>query len=230
MAQIKITNLYKYFLDKKENTASAALHDINLIINSNELTLITGPSGCGKTTLLKVITGLSFPDSGLITFDNVDVTNLTADKRNLSFVSEKPILFPRMTIFNNLSLPLKLGKVNIEEIRRRVYEIANDLKFNDLLSRKPKVLSGGQIQLISIAKSLIKIPSILILDEPFTALNEEAKEMIMNYLLKIKKDFQMTVIIVTHKPETLIKYANQIIYLENGSVVKTIKREISDEK
>lgn len=219
MGNIKLDSVSKYFIDKKSNTAIAALYHINLNIPRNTFTVVTGPSGCGKTTLLKIIAGLYLVDEGQIFFNDDDVTSVSPNKRNCAFVSQAYALYPHMSIFDNIAYPLKQASIPVEEIKRRVGEISTLLQLNLFLSRKPKVLSGGQQQRVALARAIVKHPNILLLDEPLSNLDESSRLQIRELLKTLQKKLNLSIVIVTHHEADAHYLADLLIHMDNGSIL-----------
>ena len=223
MPEIKLSKVCKYFIDKKTKVGVAALFDFSLVIPIHSFTVILGSSGSGKTTLLRTIAGLCQIDSGEMFFDDFDVTSLGANKRNVSFITQNFTLYPNMSIFENIAYPLKISNVPVEEIKERVAEISSIFGLNAYLSRKPKVLSGGQQQKVSLARALIKKPDIVLLDEPFSNLDIPSKEFLKTIFLEVHARYNTNFIMVTHNIEDAHKLADLIVKIENGEVIETIE-------
>lgn len=221
MPKITLEHLTKYYIDNKKKTAIAGLYDVNLVVPHASFCAIIGESGCGKTTLLKTIAGILIEDQGELYFDQKEINNQTREKHSVSYVSQEYVLYPNMTIFDNIAYPLKLQRVPFEEITRRVHEIATFLDIEILLSRKPKVLSGGQQQRVAIARALIRKTPILLLDEPLSNIDPQLKGSIILKIREWQMKYQMTVLYVTHQLEEVLPFSDEIIYMENGTVIKT---------
>lgn len=225
MIHISLKNITKLYENTKNKTAIAALYKVSLEIYPKEFTVVLGPSGCGKTTLLKVIAGIEGVTEGNIYYDNLDVTSLPVQKRELSFVGSSNTLYPNMTIFDNLAYPLKLLKVPIPEIRERVTNLAKDMGVEILLSRKPKHLSGGQQQIISLLKALIKKPSILLLDEPLSQVDPAQSMVYKNLLKRIHETYHMNIIMTTHKLSDAHELGDRFIVMDNGAISHIVQHK-----
>lgn len=225
MIHISLKNITKLYENTKNKTAIAALYKVSLEIYPKEFTVVLGPSGCGKTTLLKVIAGIEGVTEGNIYYDNLDVTSLPVQKRELSFVGSSNTLYPNMTIFDNLAYPLKLLKVPIPEIRERVTNLAKDMGVEILLSRKPKHLSGGQQQIISLLKALIKKPSILLLDEPLSQVDPAQSMVYKNLLKRIHETYHMNIIMTTHKLSDARELGDRFIVMDNGAISHIVQHK-----
>lgn len=222
MNAIRFENVSLTYNDK--NKKIEALKNINLNFEENRIHVIMGPSGAGKTTLLKATTGLLSYD-GTIVINEQNARLIPTKKRNISYVSENITLFPHLTIFDNIAFPLKILNVSKDEIRKRVLELANKFDLGFLLQRRPKQLSIGQLSRVLLAKELIKKPEILLLDEPFAALDEQNKYKIRMILKKILIEEQITTILVTHNPSIALAMGDYIHILKDGSLYKTGKKE-----
>lgn len=213
---LKIKDLSAYYIDEKEQTAIAALNNINVDIRLGKTTVIIGASGCGKTTFLRVLSGLTPYSEGVITYDDIDLTTMDDLRKQMSYVTQNAQLYPHLTIFENIAFPLVQSSVPIDEIKNRVNDIANMCDITFLLSRKPKQLSGGQQQKVAIAKAIIKRPQILLLDEPFSNIDDKQKSDIIELLMNIKQRFSMTMIIVTHQLNDVLSLKDDLLMMSNG--------------
>jgi len=194
---------------------------IDCSINKGDFVSIYGPSGAGKTTLLRIIAGLIKPETGLITagnntwFDAKKKINLKPQQRPVGLVFQDYALFPNMTIKENILYALG-GKHSNESFT----EVINLMNLEELLHRKPDTLSGGQKQRVAVARSLVKMPEILMLDEPMSALDNEMRRKIQNYLLEAHKKFNLTTILVSHDVGEIFKLSNSVIMLEDGKILR----------
>ncbi len=194
-----------------------ALDDISFTVDDNDFLVVVGPSGCGKTSLLKVILGLlDYP--GEILIEGLDESKIKIQDRNITYISQSYSLYPNMTVFENIAFPLKIKKVAIDEIRRRVKEVAEILEIEFLLSRKPRQLSGGQQQKVAIAKALIKDPSLCLFDEPFSNLDNRTRIELRHLLLKLHQQLEYTFIFVTHDQTEAMALANKLIVMNQGKI------------
>lgn len=228
MNDIQLIQLSKFFILPKNKSAIAALNQIDLSIPLNKITVIQGVSGCGKTTLLKVIAGLYDIDDGQILFNGLDITHVPANQRNIAYVSQSTILYPHMTVFDNIAYPLKQASVPPEEIKRRVFELSKIMNIGLLLSRKPKVLSGGQQQKVAIARALVKQPTLLLLDEPFSNLDPKTALSLLSLIKHLQALFQLTIILVTHHEKDANMLGDYFITMDNGEIIETHKQVMSD--
>ena len=191
---IKIQQLNKHF------GQFHALKDINLGFPENQLTALLGPSGCGKTTLLRIIAGLEFAANGHIWFGEKEVTQLSAAERGVGFVFQHYALFQNMTVFDNVAFGLAVKprgeRPSAEEIREKVTALLKLVKLEWLADRYPNQLSGGQKQRIALARSLAVQPKVLLLDEPFTGLDQDTMQRVQCYMEQYRKE--RTLLIATH--------------------------------
>jgi molybdate transport system ATP-binding protein len=194
---------------------------IDCTINKGDFVSIYGPSGAGKTTLLRIIAGLIKPEAGLIAagnniwFDSQNKVNLKPQQRSVGLVFQDYALFPNMTIKENILYALGGSKTNTS-----VDEVVDLMNLNELLHRKPDTLSGGQKQRVAVARSLVKMPEILMLDEPMAALDNEMRQKIQNYLLEAHKKYNLTTILVSHDVGEIFKLSNSVIILEDGKILR----------
>ncbi|MEQ9861006.1 sulfate ABC transporter ATP-binding protein [Pectobacterium cacticida] len=213
---IEIRNINKQFGQFR------ALNDINLSIQSGELVALLGPSGCGKTTLLRIIAGLEHPDSGSIIFHGKDVSVHDVRKRNVGFVFQHYALFRHMTVFDNVAFGLRMKPKNIRpskrDIEKRVHELLELVQLDWLGDRYPEQLSGGQRQRIALARALIVEPSILLLDEPFGALDAKVRKELRRWLSQLHENIDLTSVFVTHDQEEAMEVADRIVLMNKGVI------------
>lgn len=205
---------YKKFQDDDVFT----IENINLTINSGELISVLGPSGCGKTTLLKLMVGLIKPDSGMILEDGKDITEIDVEKKNYAMVSQQPLLFPNMTVIDNICFGLKMQKVSKAQRIACAELMINKLKLKGLEKRYPSQLSGGQCQRVAIARALVSNPKVLFMDEPFSSLNEELRVEMGELIKDLHKNSNLTIVFVTHDKEEAYLLSDRIITMKNGSI------------
>ena len=195
--------------------------NIDCEIKKGEFVTVYGPSGAGKTTLLRIIAGLIQPESGVIEvegktwFDANKSINLKPQLRSTGLVFQDYALFPNMTVRENINYAFSAH--SDDDIFERVSEL---MELNDLLDRKPNTLSGGQQQRVALARSIISLPEILMLDEPMSALDIDMRLKIQDYLLSAHKKFNLTTILVSHDVGEIFKLSNKVFMLKNGRIVK----------
>ena len=170
----------------------------NFVMNKEEIIAIIGPSGCGKSTLLKIINGLETEYSGDVLLNGINVNNIPVNKRDIVLMFQDNLLFPHMTIFENIEFSLKMKKYPKHEIKKMVEEVERDIHLEDKLNKYPKELSGGQQRRVALARAVISKPKLLLLDEPFTGLDKEIKLEIMNLVKIIREKYDTSIVFVTH--------------------------------
>ena len=199
-----------------------ALDDINLKIETGELVALLGPSGSGKTTLLRIIAGLEESDKGIILFDGLDNTNKKTKERKVGFVFQHYALFKQMNVFENVAFGLKVKKKKIrlskEKINEKVMELLTLVKMENMANRYPNQLSGGQKQRIALARALAVEPKVLLLDEPFGALDAKVRKELRRWLRKLHEEFNITSVFVTHDQEEALDVADRIVVLNRGKI------------
>jgi sulfate/thiosulfate transport system ATP-binding protein len=202
----------------------AALKAVNLTVQTGKLTCLLGPSGSGKTTLLRIIAGLEFPDegSGAIYFDNQDVTRVPAGKRHVGFVFQHYALFKHMSVFDNIAFGLKVkswkDRLTKQEIADKVHKLIDLVQLGGLDKRYPTELSGGQRQRVALARALAIDPKILLLDEPFGALDAKVRKDLRRWLRKLHEEVNLTTIFVTHDQEEALEISDEIVVMNQASI------------
>ena len=195
------------------------LRNINFAVKHGEFISILGPSGCGKTTLMRIIMGLERPSSGRVYHDNVDITDLPPDVRGFSIVFQDYALFPHMTLYENIAYGLKLRKVPAGEIHKQVMSTLATLKLDNAVSKYPSQLSGGMQQRASIARALVLNTKLLLLDEPFSALDALVKVDLSDELRALQSQFNITMIMVTHDLEEAFLLSDRVVLMHHGAIV-----------
>ncbi|MCD4864900.1 sulfate/molybdate ABC transporter ATP-binding protein [Pseudomonas sp. PLB05] len=202
--------------------AFQALKDINLHIESGELVALLGPSGCGKTTLLRIIAGLEAPDTGNIGFHGEDVSGRDVRDRNVGFVFQHYALFRHMTVFDNVAFGLRMKprreRPSETQIASKVHELLNMVQLDWLADRYPEQLSGGQRQRIALARALAVEPKILLLDEPFGALDAKVRKELRRWLARLHEEIHLTSVFVTHDQEEAMEVADRIVVMNKGQI------------
>ena len=215
---IKFINVSKTFGNKK------ILDNINLEIEKNKITCLIGESGCGKTTLLKMINRLNDPTSGIITSNGKNILKEDPIKlrRNIGYVIQQTGLFPHMTIEENIEIIPRIEKVPQKVMEKKTLELMDmiDLNPNEYLKRYPDELSGGQQQRIGIARAFATDPNIILMDEPFSALDPVTRLSLQDELIKIQNKHKKTIVFVTHDMDEAIKLADKIAILESGHIIQ----------
>ncbi|ANN77123.1 sulfate/molybdate ABC transporter ATP-binding protein [Bordetella flabilis] len=199
-----------------------ALRDVNLHIDSGELVALLGPSGCGKTTLLRIIAGLETPDSGSIYFSGEDSTGVHVRERQVGFVFQHYALFRHMTVFENVAFGLRIkprGQRPAEaQIKEKVHALLNLVQLDWLADRYPGQLSGGQRQRIALARALAVEPRVLLLDEPFGALDAKVRKELRRWLRRLHDELQVASVFVTHDQEEALEVADRVVVMNSGRV------------
>ncbi|ALK89919.1 sulfate/molybdate ABC transporter ATP-binding protein [Limnohabitans sp. 63ED37-2] len=213
---IEIRNIDKQFGD------FTALNNVSLDIESGELVALLGPSGCGKTTLLRIIAGLETADRGTIAFSGEDTTHVHVRERQVGFVFQHYALFRHMTVFENVAFGLRVKPRNQRpsesEIKRKVHELLGLVQLDWLADRYPSQLSGGQRQRIALARALAVEPKVLLLDEPFGALDAKVRKELRRWLRRLHDELNVTSIFVTHDQEEALEVADRVVLMNKGNI------------
>jgi sulfate/thiosulfate transport system ATP-binding protein len=213
---IRIKHLNKYYGNYH------ALQDINLQVPTGSLTALLGPSGCGKTTLLRIIAGLEHADSGELFFADEDVSNFHVRERRVGFMFQHYALFRHMTVFDNVAFGLQVMPRRLRpskaEIAARVEELLQLVQLGWLAKVYPQQLSGGQRQRIALARALATKPKLLLLDEPFGALDAKVRKELRQWLVEIHHQLGITSVLVTHDQEEALEMADQIVVMNQGKI------------
>ncbi len=199
-----------------------ALNNVDLEIPSGELVALLGPSGSGKTTLLRIIAGLEFADTGNVRFDGKDISDRTARERRVGFVFQHYALFRHMTVFENIAFGLKVrprqSRPSRAQIRTKVQELLKLIQLETLAQRYPSQLSGGQRQRVALARALAVEPSVLLLDEPFGALDAKVRLELRRWLRQLHDEIHVTSVFVTHDQEEALEVADRVVVMNNGKI------------
>ncbi|HWM84271.1 MAG TPA: ABC transporter ATP-binding protein [Kofleriaceae bacterium] len=212
MAKIELRGLGKRFGDVE------VLRDLTLEVGDGQIAALLGPSGCGKSTTLFILAGLYQPSAGEVLFDGADMAGVHPKSRNVGLVFQSYALYPHMTVRENIGFPLKLQRVGKAEIARRVEEVAALAGLDELLDRKPSQLSGGQQQRVASARAIAKRPTLLLMDEPLSNLDQELRARMRREIKRIQRETRITTIIVTHDQEEAMSLADRIYVMQDGRV------------
>lgn len=212
MSSVKLINLCKSFNKIK------VLNNMNLDIKEGEIVSLLGPSGCGKSTTLKLIAGILHPDCGDILLNNESVLDIPIGKRDTVIVFQDYLLFPHMTLYENIEFGLKMKKINKNIRKSKVSELINLVKLKGYENKYPNELSGGQQQRVAIARSLAINPKVLLLDEPFSNLDINLRNEMREFVLGLQKHLKITTILVTHDKEEALMMSDRIAVMLNGEV------------
>ncbi len=195
-----------------------ALSDVSITVPDGSLTALLGPSGSGKSTLLRVIAGLEQPDAGRVVIAGQDATGLRPQDRGVGFVFQHYAAFKHMTVFNNIAFGLKIRKREKSQIRERVHELLDLVHLNGFADRYPTQLSGGQRQRMALARALAVEPSVMLLDEPFGALDARVRKDLRVWLRRLHDEVHVTTVFVTHDQEEAMDVSEQIVVMNEGKV------------
>lgn len=195
-----------------------ALDDVSLTINAGEFFTLLGPSGCGKTTLLRMIAGFDQPDSGDILLDGKSLVQIPAEKRPIHTVFQSYALFPHMTVEQNIAFPLRMSGVDPAEIRKKVHNALDMVHLSRKGKSYPHELSGGQRQRVALARGLVNLPRLLLLDEPLGALDAKLRERMQIELIEIQRDVGITFIFVTHSQAEALALSHRVAVMDAGKV------------
>ncbi|MER3423377.1 MAG: Fe3+/spermidine/putrescine ABC transporter ATP-binding protein, partial [Nitrospiraceae bacterium] len=193
-----------------------AISDVSFSVKEGELLGLLGPSGSGKTTVLRIIAGLEVPSSGDIFIDQVRVNDLPVQQRNIGFVFQHYALFKHMTVFENVAFGLTIKKWPRAEIRQRVSDLLGLMGLEGMSDRYPHQLSGGQRQRVAIARALAPRPSVLLLDEPFGAVDAQVRQELREWLIRLHDELNVTSLFVTHDQEEAMEVSDRLIVFSKG--------------
>ena len=195
-----------------------AVDDVSKDIASGEFVTLVGASGCGKTTLLRMLAGFEVPTHGRVVIDGQDMSKVAPNKRPINMVFQSYAVFPHMSVEQNVAYGLKMDRRPAKEIRERVAEALDLVKLGSLGKRMPDEMSGGQRQRVALARALVKRPSVLLLDEPLSALDAKLREAMQLELVRLQKTVGITFVIVTHDQSEALSMANRIAVMNAGTV------------
>ena len=220
--KIVLQNLTKKFpsRDKKKQGDVIAVNDFTFEIPDGKLIGLLGPSGCGKSTALNLLCGLQKPTSGKIYFGDDDVTGLPAENRGVGMVFQNYALYPHLTVRQNICFPLENlkgeAKLSKQEMYERAFEAAKLVQIDELMDRKPSELSGGQQQRVAIARALVKMPKLLLMDEPLSNLDARLRLQTREEIRRIQRETKITTIFVTHDQEEAMSISDLIVVMKDG--------------
>jgi sulfate/thiosulfate transport system ATP-binding protein len=198
-----------------------AVEDVSISVPAGSLTALLGPSGSGKSTLLRVISGLEQPDAGRVVIEGSDVTGLPPQRRGIGFVFQHYAAFKHMTVHKNVAFGLEIRRRPRAEIKARVEELLDLVQLSGLAKRYPAQLSGGQRQRMALARALAVEPTVLLLDEPFGALDARVRKELRAWLRRLHDEVHVTTVFVTHDQEEAMEIADQIVLMNQGRVEQT---------
>jgi sulfate transport system ATP-binding protein len=209
---IEISGVNKRFGD------FVALDDVNVSLPTGQLTALLGPSGGGKSTLLRIIAGLEKADSGSVVIEGVDATTMSPQKRNVGFVFQHYAVFKHMTVAKNVAFGLEIRHKPRAEVRARVDELLKLVHLSQFADRLPSQLSGGQRQRMALARALAVQPKVLLLDEPFGALDAKVRKELRDWLRRLHDEVPVTTVFVTHDQEEAMEVADEIVVINDGRI------------
>jgi multiple sugar transport system ATP-binding protein len=212
MAEVLIKNLYKRF------GSVVAVNHIDLDVQDREFVVLLGPSGCGKTTTLRMVAGLEVPDEGQVQIGGRDVTYLAPRDRNIGMVFERYALYPHLSVFENISYPLRVRRWPEAKVRQRVQEVAETLRISDLIGRKVNQLSGGQMQRVAIGRAIIREASVFLLDEPISHLDAKLRSHMRGELKRLQREIASTAVLVTHDQLEAMSIGDRIAVMNKGNI------------
>jgi sulfate transport system ATP-binding protein len=195
-----------------------ALENVDLTVQSGALKALLGPSGGGKSTLLRIIAGLEKPDSGSVEIDGEDATKLAPRHRDVGFVFQHYAAFTHLSVYRNVAFGLEIRKKPKDEIRRRVRELLELVHLEQFADRLPAELSGGQRQRMALARALAVEPKVLLLDEPFGALDAKVRKELRDWLRRLHDEVHVTTVFVTHDQEEALEVSDEIVVINNGRI------------
>ena len=207
--------------DKKKQI----LKGLNLEVEEGELVSLLGPSGCGKSTTLRVVAGFIDPQGGTFTLDGEDMTKVPVHKRQFGLVFQSYALFPHLSVYDNVAFGLRTRKMDKDVIDKKVKEILEVCGLTELADRFPKQMSGGQRQRVGVARAFATDSDLILMDEPFSALDPLTREELQDEIVKLQKEYQKTIVFVTHDMDEAIKCADKICFIQNGTVIQFDKTE-----
>ena len=209
---IRVENVHKRFGN------FVALDDVSVDIPRGGLVALLGPSGSGKTTLLRILAGLERPDGGHVTHDGVNLLNRPARERDVGLVFQHYALFRHLDVFENIAFALRVRKRPKAEVNARVTELLKLIQLDGLGRRMPSQLSGGQRQRVALARALASAPRILLLDEPFGALDAQVRQELRRWLRRLHDEMEVTTVFVTHDQEEAFEVADQVVIMDHGRI------------
>ncbi len=210
MKKIELRNIRKTYGD-------FAL-EASLSVESGEFLSLLGPSGSGKTTLLHIVAGFVSPDSGKVIKDGKDITNLPTEKRNIGVVFQDYALFPYMNVFSNIAFGLRIKRIDRRSVKSEVLKIAERFEIENVLYKYPDHISGGEKQRVALARAMIVKPDVLLMDEPLSSLDAKIREFLMHELRDFHKEYEITVLYVTHDQNEAMFLSDRIALMNGGSI------------
>ena len=221
---IELRGVAKFYGD------TAALHNINLEIANGEFLTLLGPSGCGKTTILRLISGLEKPSQGELLLNGINIADTPPEKRQVNTVFQNYSLFPHMSVWDNIAFGLKMKRLPADEIDKQVREVLRRVHMELLARRMPSQLSGGQQQRVAIARAIVNNPLVLLLDEPFSALDLKLRKQLQIEIKMLQRQLGITFVFVTHDQEEAFAMSDRVVVMNEGAVMQVgTSQEIYEE-
>jgi len=206
---------------KKNFGGKQVLDNFSLTVKKGQFVVILGPSGCGKSTLLRIICGLESPESGTVCIGGIDIGNLAPRDRNIAMVFQNYALYPHKTVYQNLSIGLKLKKMRKAEIDSKVMDVSSKLGIDKLLDRKPSSLSGGEMQRVAVGRAMTKDPELFLFDEPLSNLDANLRNKLRDELRMLHQMLGVTTLYVTHDQVEAMSLGDIIVIINNGVIQQT---------
>ena len=217
---IEVMDLSVHYKMKKE--IIPVLDKVSFQVAEGEFFVITGPSGCGKSTLIKTMLGMGGFYGGDILIDGLSFEEITGKDNFFGYVSQEYLLYPSMTVYENIALPLRSMRTPYEELDQRVRQMAKRVGVDWLLTRKPKQLSGGQQQMVAIARAMVRNPKVLLMDEPFSNLDPKTRPRLRKMVRQLVNDYGTTVLFVTHDIPEALQLADRIMMMSDGGIERIV--------
>lgn len=220
MSYLHLIGLSKIY-NQAQESGVFSIREVHLNVREGEFFSLLGPSGCGKTTLLKLVAGLIQPDTGIVEVDGADVTSVPAEHRGFGMVFQQPLLFPHLTVMDNVAFGLKMQGIGKKERQERAKEMLAAVGLEGYDRRFPSELSGGQQQRVALARAIVIRPKLLLLDEPFSALDPGIRAEMRQLVKNMHQRFRMTMLFVTHDRDEAFELADRIAVMNEGEMVQT---------
>ncbi|SHK13261.1 ABC transporter ATP-binding protein [Tepidibacter formicigenes] len=219
MIKLHLKNIKKEYISSNKDF-NFFLEIDDLKIRKGDFFGLIGSSGCGKTTLLKIIAGLIVPNRGNLYMEDRDITNIAPEKRNIGMIFQEPLLFPHMNVFENIYFGLKMKKISKKDSIEKINKVLESVGLKGFENKYPHELSGGQKQRVSLARALVLKPEILLMDEPFSALDPKLRDEMRELILRIHKKYKMTIVFVTHDKEEAFILFNRMAIMKEGKILQ----------